>query len=532
MPAAKRARICGDEAAKGELAKPGTRASPHVDQWWLKRQEQMSAQADACLNRYELPSDSVARLRPLVERWGCERVTQILGLWTFLGDGQSRPVSASILQAWGPPGSGKTDIVMDFVETMQIRIVRLNCACFCTAGELHAHLADGLRRAALGAARESAAAGESADAVPKQLLQEPPVGRELRALDRLEAMLRHPLEWFASSRAGGAAPGRVKVVVVLDHAQELQAFGLAELKLLMSLPQALRNGNHLAMLVVGRLPLSGMGLTDLYPAVAFPAYTKAETASILSREFTRTAVEAGRTDVVLPDDVEHLCNGVVSFALPSVGSDMRHLLPIGEDVLLQHSPLGPVCRNMPELMRKIDGLVLERVDIRDVSGFLPGQANHSADSKDADDVTVVAVDAARKRMTKMEKRLLVAVYLASRIDKKDDAQLFGANVRRRRVCRKRATDEEDDSPLTRSPEPVPVTRLLAVYHALAGQPQLLGPHLLEHLARLRHANLIRFTGDKGIVDGQVKIICRVERQLACACAGELDIDMAEYLCTS
>merc|ERR1719162_1815124 len=103
-------------------------------------------------------------------------------------------------------------------------------------------------------------------------------------------MLRHPLEWFASSRTGVAAPGRVKVVVVLDHVQELRAFGLAELKLLMSLPQVLRNGNQLAMLMVGRLPLSGMGLTDLHPSVPFPAYTKAETASIISRELTRTAV--------------------------------------------------------------------------------------------------------------------------------------------------------------------------------------------------------------------------------------------------
>jgi len=345
----------------------------------------------------------------------------------------------------------------------------------------------------------------------------------------LAAMLRDPLEWFATVGSSAASDRRVKVVVILDQAQELQAFGHAALSLLLSLPQALNHGNQFAILAVGRLPLSGMGIPDVYPSVPFPAYTKAEISAILSREFTRTVVEEGREDISLPDDVDHLCSGVLSFALPSFGSDLRHLLPIGEEVLRRHAPLGQLCMNMQHLLSEISSSVQERKNIPHVSGFTPGQDRNCSDSKGDDDITFLAMDAARKRMTKTEKRLLVAAYVASRVDKKDDGQLFGTSVRRRRGARRKPAAEDEDSPLTRSPEPVPVTRLMAVYHALAGQPQLMGPYIFEHLVKMRHSNLIRFAGDRY---GQMKIICRVERQLACACAGELDIDMAEYLCTA
>merc|ERR1719189_2117140 len=110
-------------------------------------------------------------------------MAQVLGLWTFLGDGDARPPAAAALQVWGPPGSGKTEVVSGFLRTLGIPHVSLNVASLTTSGELLARLSEELRRVAL--AKVEMSGGATKEAL-KTLQNRLPPGRQIRALDRLE----------------------------------------------------------------------------------------------------------------------------------------------------------------------------------------------------------------------------------------------------------------------------------------------------------------------------------------------------------
>merc|ERR1719401_2747550 len=103
-----------------------------------------------------------------------------MGLWTLLGDGGTKPASVPNMQIWGPPATGKTSILFDFLDTLSIHSIWLNCASFVLAGELQAQLVELLRKTAI-----EAAGTNGAPELPKELRQRLSSGRQLRALDKL-----------------------------------------------------------------------------------------------------------------------------------------------------------------------------------------------------------------------------------------------------------------------------------------------------------------------------------------------------------
>lgn len=466
-------------------------------------------------DKHGVPAATRLRLLPFIHTWGQARIAQALGLWTFLGDGCNRPVSVSNLQVWGPPGTGKTRMVFNFLTEFGIRHIRLNCACFTSVGELHARIAEELRLAALSGA-------SSSRSIPakdlKELQQRPRMGRQIRAIDRLEASIRLPLEYL--TRRDEDNPDRpLKVVIVLDQAQELPRLGIDALDHLVALPEVLKMGSRLSILTIGRLPLSSLGLLPARdpPAVAFQPYAEAEATAILQRTLSKLSAD------VSASDLKTLCgSGLMKFAAPYVGRNLHHLERIGEDLLSGRPGQLPIERNanMVVLQQRIQEEVQRRVGLCDLSGLL-----------DAGEAAMPATTAAMRGMTKAEKRLLLSAYLGSRIDKDDDMQLFLPEGKRRKRNKGAVTKGNDDDlpAYVRAPRPVPLARVLAIYHKLARQPLLVGPTLIEHLTNLREAGFVRFAGEH-CIEREPKVFCRVELPFVRACANELDIDLAEYLC--
>lgn len=467
-----------------------------------------------------VPSVCQARLNSLMTQWGKARWKQILGLWTFLGDGIQRPVAASALQVWGPPGTGKTVIVADFLKRLQIRHVWLNCACFTSIGELHARLAELLRRSAAAVAPEV-----------RDLQHRAPVGRQLRSLDRLEAALKLPLEYISCLDGvgeqheqvlpKGAQPvkladckGPVKIVIVLDQAQELSRLSPGGLELLISLPEVLQRGNQISIATISRLPLSNIGLPIARdpPAVAFHGYTEQEAERALAQSLSDGVSEA----------VAAKCAGdVLKFASPQLGCDLRHLKGVGLEVVRR---MPDVKEGLSAMQQIIEQAVERRVGLCDLRGFpLPAGCN-------ATDPVQVATLATLHQMTKAEMRLVVASYLAAHIAKEDDCQLFYIVQRKARRQKSVLKKPVEDTHITaQAPKPALLTRVLAIYHHLAQQPQLIGPPLFEKLASLREAGLIRFMGDRAGVEHDPKVICRAELPLVRECCSVLNIDLAAYL---
>jgi len=136
-----------------------------------------------------------------------------------------------------------------------------------------------------------------------------------------------------------------------------------------------------------------------------------------------------------------------------------------------------------------------------------------------------------RQMTKAEMRLILAAYLAGHVEKEDDVQLFMPGVKRK--CRRKPSAKQqlaEAQPVyTRAARPTSLSRLLAVYHRLARRPQLLGPPIFEHLLVLREVGLLRFPAERACLDQDVKVTCRAQLPLVRAIAGELNIDLAEYL---
>merc|ERR1740138_99735 len=102
-----------------------------------------------------------------------------------------------------------------------------------------------------------------------------------------------------------------------------------------------------------------------------------------------------------------------------------------------------------------------------------------------------------RQMTDAEKRLVLAAYLGSHIDKEDDVQLFTPAGRRKRQRRgpvvKQRHGADDGVPVfAQAPRPLPLTRLFAIYHHLARVPQVPGSPLVEHVMYLRELGILKF----------------------------------------
>lgn len=438
-----------------------------------------------------------------LQRWGRMRWSQVLGLWTFLGDGHVRPVATSNLQIWGPAGTGKTSVVADYLDTFRLRHIWLNCAGFTSRGELNARIIELIRR-------------EVAASAPhvQDLQQRFPIGRQVRSLDRLEAALRLPLEHLSQTPSicteGSGAAGNVRVVIVLDQAQELQRLGEGTMEFLTSLPEVLQRGDLLSLLFIGRLPLSSSGFfSSREPdSVAFPSYSETEAQAVLSRALASTY-----------DNKETCSSTLMKFAAPYVGNDMRLLKGVGLEFMSQmHAGNGS--------LNKLKELVEDAVDRRLGSGSLKGWMPEIHSEAGA---TAACVLATLRQLTQAEMRLLVASFLASHVAKEDDAQLFLNANRSRQGSRKKAKAASELPIEARPPKPSCLTRVFAIYHHLARRTQLLGPDLFQLLAGLREGGLLRFNGDRASVDNEAKIVCRAELPLVRECAREIGVDLCEYL---
>merc|ERR1740117_310985 len=201
-------------------------------------------------------------------------------------------------------------------------------------------------------------------------------------------------------------------------------------------------------------------------------------------------------------------SALMKFASPQLGYDLRHLKGVGLEVV----------RNMPgdkkvaAMQQCIEQAVERRVGLCDLRGFpLPEGCN-------VVDPAQVATLATIHQMTKAEMRLVVAAYLAAHINNENDCQLFSYVQRKARRQKSVLKKSGEDTHITaQAPKAALLTRVLAIYHHLAQQPQLVGPPLFEKLAGLREAGLIRFMGDRAGVEHDPKVICRAELPLVREC---------------
>jgi len=480
---------------------------------------------------FAIPMETRRRLAPLLHRWGKGRVAQILGLWAFLGEGSLRPVSASALQVWGPPGTGKTAIVSDYLNTLKVRHIRLNCTTFTTLGELNARLIDLLRRSTV------SAAGPQADELPPALQRSMAVGQQVRSLDKLEAFMRLPLQTLSRTDSAGKSDvvgldgeqklePPVKVVVVIDHAQELPRLGAGAIELLMNLPEVLQWGNQLAIVVISRLRLGSLGLHPNRepPAVAFQAYSEVEAEAALNKVLGQDFTCAVRNNSGAKLAPAAVCSGLMKFAWPHLGRNLQQLLSVGRQLMREGLPENAVGGSCGAAFQaRVLRAVQQRLGICDLKGLL-----RQGDSAEGLDTASVSALVTLRQMTKAEMRLILAAYLAGYVEKEDDIQLFMPEVRRK-MRRKGGAKQQGGPVYTRAPKPTSMSRLLAVYHRLARRPQLLGPPIFEHLSGLREAGLLRFPAERACLDQDVKVTCRAQLPLVRAISAELNIDLAEYL---
>jgi len=224
------------------------------------------------------------------------------------------------------------------------------------------------------------------------------------------------------------------------------------------------------------------------------------------------------------------CNGIVKFGVPSLGRNLHPLLRVGEELFASSESSKTAAsstgagRGIADLQRSIEEAVQSRLGLCSMKKLLsPGQG----ESEDP------AVCVLMKSLTETDKRLLLAAYLGSHVDKDKDAQLFLPQGRRRR---RRCTDcnnqeEQEGLPFhTWRPTSVMLPRLLAIYHCLARRPQLLGPQFLERLLGLHDAGLLYVGRDSEMTaEKDLKVACSAELPLVRACAAELGVRLDEYL---
>lgn len=446
----------------------------------------------------DLPSTSQQSLLPLLRRFGKERLTEVLALYRFLGDGDSRPSSlrrrcGCALHIWGPAGVGKTGVVAGYLKELGFKYVWLNCYCILSQADLHRKLAMGVTRLAEEAQQAALSKLESLEAkLPQQL----------RAIDRLEGALKAPVAELSRLKCS-------QVLVVLDHVEELVSrLGLPALEQLLALPEILSFGDMLVPLTISRVALKSLGLhsTREPPHVSFEPYSESDTLELLLRCLAKKAERKTLTFVVY---------GLQKMAVPFVGWNLGLLKEVAE-MVLDAMPAGET-NNMSLLQPLIEEACRRRV------GFVHKPVKELG--------TVTEVSTATQSMSKAEIRLVLAAYLASRICKQDDRQLFlGRSLRRKRQV---VVRQKDHSLPAHVQQPAAVTfpRLLAIYHRLALQPRLMGSNIFQALTKLKEAGLIRYVGEKNFkMDKDLKVVCRAELPLAQACAASLKIDLTEYLC--
>lgn len=497
-------------------------------------QPEATEQEGALLDSEGVPAAARGRLLRLLRRWGPERAAQVLGLWAFLGEGGARPTRAKVhcLQAFGPAGTGKTAIVRDYLEAMRVQHVRINCGSLVSLGELYSTIAEELRLLA-------GEATEADDAPPQQ---DAP-GPQLRGLDRLERAVQRPLRLLARTAAprggesGGMGMPARRVVVVLDNAQELPRLDPGIVELLPRLPEVLSSGGQLAVLTVGRLPLSSLGMLDdrVPPAVPFGPYAAREVEAILLRELGKKQPEGGGAAPGGIDLGTLVSTGLMKFAAPYVGHNLRVLISIGEDLLrspLEVSEARTTSSSFTVLQSRIEQCLRLQTNLCDLSGFLAPRAD--TDNADA------ALKATLRGMTNAEKRMLVAAYISAYTDKADDEKLFLAECQKKKQRRGqgRKHRRDDGRPFyAHAPRAVPLMRFLAINHRLtrlAGSREAhsLGTTTFENLMTLRESQLLRLSGDRtaGADTRDPKVLCCADLPLVKACALDLNIDLAEYLC--
>lgn len=438
---------------------------------------------------------------------------QIMELWSLFGDADTSPakhgMKVSRAHIWGPEGTGKTAVLFDYLDTLKIRAIWLDCRLFTLAGEIQAYIVELLRRTTVEASH-----GENAPELPKEL-QSRTSQRQLRALDKLELAIRAPLDYLAMCYGT-----EVKVVIVLENAQDLSRHGKNTVELLTSLPELLSQGNRLAVVTEARLPLSSLGLMNADPpSVAFRAYTAEQAAGVLTQVLSKKQS---------PLPLQQIVNSLVKFAAPHLGFNMATLLSIGvhlledsDHALSDANRLG-ASKLTVKLYDRVAKAVEQRIGLGNLSRLVrPG-------SKDATDPVSIATSFNLQRMTKSEKRMLVSVYLGSRIAKEEDIQFFLPERRTGRSRTSNSNKKQEDAPAwTRAPRPMTLVRLFAIYHKLAGRANLVGSSLFEHLVRLRDFGYIRI--DRPFQETDAKVICQVELQMIVACAGDLDIQLLCYL---
>jgi len=489
----------------------------------LKRQKTDSSdqkQPAEELQDLGLPVGSRARLQPLLHHFGNARLPEVLDLYMALGDGPGGQRLSSLsqrfetaFQVWGPPGTGKTKVVSTYLDVLDIPHVWIDCFSVSSQADLHGRLA----KLMSGLAEKKAAAIPPNTTIPTTV---PDVSRrQLRSLDRFQAALRGSLDSLEHA-------GIERVVVVFDHIEELsRRLGQGALELLLSWPEILHKGNLLSFLTIGRVPLEpGLGLLDnrAPPQVMFRPYSDRELEELLLQRLTANPKLAGIAKGSLEAVVY---GGLLRFAAPVLGRNLDSLLSVGRDVLLA------IGNGAPPSSVGLQKFVEEASRRR--TGFLHlGSGLGSPEDPDVRSTHAVAAVNVMS-MTKAEMRLGLAAYLGSHLDKMDDRQLFLPEGERRRRRRQPVTKHrrDDDMPVhVKAPRPVPLTRLLSIYHRLARQPQLLGSQLFDTLASLRESGLVRLLGDKSCkLDREPKVACRVELPMAVAWAKELKVDLAEYL---
>mmetsp|Transcript_32074 Transcript_32074/g.75257 ORF Transcript_32074/g.75257 Transcript_32074/m.75257 type:complete len:550 (-) Transcript_32074:76-1725(-) len=541
--------------------------------------------ASAALTRHGIPSADTGLLHKLFMEWGEARAPQILGLWTFLGSGPDggRPVAAPAVQLWGPAGGGKTSLLRSFLQAVKLPNIWLNCACFSSVGELHARLIEVARREADKIAKAAVASGcQAAEGSSSMLNPVTGLGHAPRALDRLERGLQGPLEVIARCQTESANPA--PLIVVLDHAQELPKFGASVLANIVGLPALLQSKNQLIMVTVSRLPLSQLGLSDIRepPALAFPPYTDSQAEQVclsaissstplLRRQPIRAKRSAPlRLSLAAPQALPYFarvlsasessrlattCSGCyqavhelrchvlrntsfMKLASHALGRDVNLLVGVASEVLCnwQRLRFDAGCGNLQRIIEHASKRRLSLCEIGDSSS-----RKRAAAASIATEVGKEYADATVRSLTVLEKRLLVACFLASYIPKDEDCQLFlPMGLRKKRRLLKRnssaastalaAGEAMSKIPVqARLPQNSPLSRVLAIHCKVTNQAQAYSPELLQALVHLRDVGLIKLLGERMACERDCKILSCTRPPLARKCAAELGIDLAEFL---
>eukprot|EP00927_Polykrikos_kofoidii_P039357 TRINITY_DN3375_c0_g1_i1.p1 TRINITY_DN3375_c0_g1~~TRINITY_DN3375_c0_g1_i1.p1 ORF type:complete len:864 (-),score=134.85 TRINITY_DN3375_c0_g1_i1:118-2631(-) len=534
-----------------ELAKKVSRIVDDRQQAGSEQLAKPQQEFDALLESAGVPSWGRSRLLPLLERWGTARASQIAGLWTFLGDGATKPISVPSLHVWGPAGTGKTALLVDFLDTLGICSLWVNCACFTAVGELQAHIVELLRRWA----QQSSEAANSAVKLPREMQRRLALGKQIRALDRLEfstgKIIDHVLEHSLAAANGTATDADVKVLLLLDQAQELGRLGVGAAELLTSLPEVLSRGSQLSVATVARTPLSCLcrGRTQSQaealedpPSVPFRHYTPKEAEAILLRELRKT--HDGNDSSPLVAHLQMIVSvGLLTYAAPHVGRGLDVLLSIGEELLRDASGQLKATAGVGggDFSSALQSCVEQALESRSGLCGLSGFRDMASNEDGYMDPTYAAAMAATRRMTQAEKRLIFSAYLATRIPKENDIRLFAPRFQRgNRMNRKAARGRhKDEQPLqARVPRPTTLARVLAIYYHFAEdvgnfekqdlEMPLLGGPLFEHLSRLCEVGLLQL--ERASLEQDALIGCRAEFGLVKLCAKELNLNHREYLC--